>query len=133
MGARGDRPSGDRIVAVIEGQGWLDKPSYKIEHGMALVSNLLGPAGVRVRDFLHGRCTPLDSEPFPDEWRTLVHTLEGHATEEETGMFPEAGAYLGTDELQALGQALQARQAQLRRSRLVQARHWLKRETLRRL
>lgn len=77
--------------------------------------------------------TPLDSEPFPDEWRSLVHILEGHATEEETDMFPEAGAYLGTDKLQALGQALQARQAQLRRSRLVQARHWLKRETLRRL
>lgn len=55
MGARGDRPSGDRIVAVIEGQDWLDKPSYKIEHGMTLVLNLLGPAGVRVRDFLHGR------------------------------------------------------------------------------
>jgi hypothetical protein len=43
------------MVAVIEGQGWLDKPSYKIEHGMALALNLLGPAGVRVRDFLHGR------------------------------------------------------------------------------
>jgi hypothetical protein len=48
-------------------------------------------------------------------------------------MFPEAGAYLDAGQLQALGQALQTRQAQLRRSRLVQARHWLKRETLRRL
>jgi hypothetical protein len=77
--------------------------------------------------------TPLDGEPFPDEWRILVRTLEGHATEEETDMFPEAGAYLDAGQLHALGHALQTRQAQLRRSRLVQARHWLKRETLRRL
>lgn len=48
-------------------------------------------------------------------------------------MFPEVAAYLDTGRLRALGQALQARQGQLRRSRLVQARHWLKRETLRRL
>jgi hypothetical protein len=45
VGARGDRPSGDRIVAVIESQGWLYKPSYKIEHGMTLALNLLGLAG----------------------------------------------------------------------------------------
>lgn len=75
--------------------------------------------------------TPLDSELFPDEWRTLVYLLEGRATEEETGLFPEAGAYLDVGKLQALGQALQTRQAQLRHSRLIQARHWLKRETLR--
>ena len=45
MGARDDRPSGDRMVAVIESQGWLYKPGYKIEHGMTLALSLLGPAG----------------------------------------------------------------------------------------
>jgi len=77
--------------------------------------------------------TPIGAEPFPDEWRTLVHTLEGHATEEETEMFPEVAAYLDAAKLEAVGQALHARQAQLRASRLTRARHWLKRETLRRL
>jgi len=33
------------MVAVIEGQGWLDKPSCKIEPGMTLALNLHGPAG----------------------------------------------------------------------------------------
>ena len=43
------------------------------------------------------------------------------------------GSIYDAGTLQELGQALQTRRAQLRRSRLVQARHWLKRETLRRL
>lgn len=37
--------------------------------------------------------------------------------------------YLDVGKLQALGQALQTRQAQLRHSRPIQARHWLKQET----
>jgi nitrite reductase/ring-hydroxylating ferredoxin subunit/uncharacterized membrane protein len=44
----------ERAVALIEGQGWLDKPSYKLEHGIGTALNLLGGAGRPVRDLLHG-------------------------------------------------------------------------------
>lgn len=44
----------ERVVKMIESQSWLDKPSYKIEHGLALTSNLLGEPGERLRTLLHG-------------------------------------------------------------------------------
>jgi len=39
---------------VIEGQQWLDVPSYKLEHGMTLGLTLLGDATEPVRNLLHG-------------------------------------------------------------------------------
>jgi nitrite reductase/ring-hydroxylating ferredoxin subunit/uncharacterized membrane protein len=53
----------DRAVTAIGGQAWLDKPSYKIEHGVSLVLNLLGPASHPVRKLLHG--TPLGHPLHP--------------------------------------------------------------------
>jgi hypothetical protein len=44
----------ERVMAAIEGQQWLDVPSYKIEHGYALLLNLMGEATDRVRNGLHG-------------------------------------------------------------------------------
>jgi len=44
----------ERAVHAIEGQRWLDVPSYKLEHGYALVLNLLGGASEHVRSALHG-------------------------------------------------------------------------------
>jgi nitrite reductase/ring-hydroxylating ferredoxin subunit len=46
--------AGERAARWIEGQWWLDTPSYKIEHGIALTFNLLGSGSHRVQDFLHG-------------------------------------------------------------------------------
>jgi nitrite reductase/ring-hydroxylating ferredoxin subunit/uncharacterized membrane protein len=39
---------------VVQKQAWLDGPSYKVEHAVALVLNLLGNASRPVRDALHG-------------------------------------------------------------------------------
>lgn len=44
----------ERALTAVEGQQWLDAPSYKLEHGMALVLNLLGGATEPVRNLLHG-------------------------------------------------------------------------------
>jgi len=48
------RQAAERAVNAVESQEWLDKPSYKLEHGMALALNLLGEHGERVGNFLHG-------------------------------------------------------------------------------
>jgi nitrite reductase/ring-hydroxylating ferredoxin subunit len=45
---------GERLSHAIEAQGWLDRPSYKLEHGLALTLNLFGDAGQRLRNALHG-------------------------------------------------------------------------------
>ncbi len=37
----------------VESQEWLDKPSYKLEHGVALTLHLLGEHGQRVGNFEH--------------------------------------------------------------------------------
>lgn len=44
----------ERALTTIEGQEWLDTPSYKLEHGFALVLNMLGDATEPVRNALHG-------------------------------------------------------------------------------
>ncbi len=44
----------ERVLVIVEGQQWLDKPSHKLEHGLALVLNLLGDAVQPVRNALHG-------------------------------------------------------------------------------
>lgn len=69
---------------------------------------------------------------FLVEVRMLAATLEHHASEEEREMFPQSHA-LGEARLEELGRRLRARQDELRRSRLTQARLRLKRETLTRL
>lgn len=48
------RRLGDRVAEAVEGSAWLDRPSYELEHGVALVFNLLGSAGRPVRSALHG-------------------------------------------------------------------------------
>lgn len=50
----GVRKVAERAVETIEGQEWLDKPSYKVEHGMAFAVSLLGERSERVTNFLHG-------------------------------------------------------------------------------
>ncbi len=48
------RQVGERAAQLIERQEWLNKPGYKLEHGMALAFNLAGPRGRRLQDLLHG-------------------------------------------------------------------------------
>jgi nitrite reductase/ring-hydroxylating ferredoxin subunit/uncharacterized membrane protein len=43
-----------RALGAVEGQQWLDTPSYKLEHAIALTLNLLGDASEPVRNMLHG-------------------------------------------------------------------------------
>lgn len=45
---------GEWVVRLLEGQQWVDTPSYKVEHVIGLAFNLLGDEGARVRNFLHG-------------------------------------------------------------------------------
>ena len=71
------------------------------------------------------------SADFSIEMQLLAAALEHHATEEERDMFPQAEA-LGDTELEALGRRLEARQQQLRASKVARTRLRLKRETLRR-
>lgn len=44
----------DRLVSAVEGAEWLDRPSYRLEHGFALTLNLFGEATGAVRDALNG-------------------------------------------------------------------------------
>lgn len=53
----------DRATRAVESQQWLDAPSYKLEHGLALVFNLLGSAGRPVRTALHGTWFGLPLHP----------------------------------------------------------------------
>lgn len=48
------RAFADRTVDRIESQDWIDRPSYRAEHVLALVLNLLGGANGKVRNALHG-------------------------------------------------------------------------------
>jgi len=70
------------------------------------------------------------SPRFAIELSALKAQLDQHAGEEEREMFPQAQA-LGEAKLEALGQQMQARQQQLRRSKLARFRVALKREILR--
>lgn len=54
MGEERVRELGERAMLSIESRPWLDVPSYKLEHGVALTLNLLGNRTWRVRSFLHG-------------------------------------------------------------------------------
>jgi hemerythrin-like domain-containing protein len=76
--------------------------------------------------------TDVGSEDFADEVRVLRATLEHHAGEEETQMFPQSHA-LGDAALEELGMRMASRQEHLRRSALTRLRVHVKRETLRRL
>jgi uncharacterized membrane protein len=46
---------GGHLVHTVEGQQWLDRPSYKLEHLLALTFNLLGSSSKPAQDVLHGR------------------------------------------------------------------------------
>lgn len=72
------------------------------------------------------------AEDFLVEVRMLTSAVEHHASEEEREMFPQSHA-LGEAALEHLGERLRARQDELRRSGLTQARLRLKRATLERL
>lgn len=48
------RRVGERAMQAIEGQEWLDAPSYKLEHGLGLTFLLLRSAGRPLQDLLHG-------------------------------------------------------------------------------
>lgn len=45
---------GERLLDQLENQHWLDKPGFKLEHAVALVTNLLGDAARPVTNMLHG-------------------------------------------------------------------------------
>lgn len=153
-GEEGVRRVAERLVESIEGQEWLDKPGYRLEHGMAFAFNLLGERSERVRDFLHGTWLgdplhpvltnlPIDdhlartlrtdpaSPRFAAELAALTAAIEGHAGEEEREMFPQSHA-LGDERLDLLGEKMIARQQQLRRSKLTRLGITIKREILRR-
>ncbi len=44
----------ERLMRKIEGQEWLDRPGHTLEHGYALVQNVLGISQGPVRGLLHG-------------------------------------------------------------------------------
>lgn len=44
----------ERVGHAIEGQRWLDIPSYRLEHALALTVNVFGDASGRIRNTLHG-------------------------------------------------------------------------------
>ena len=45
----------DRLVHAVENQQWIDRPSYKLEHLVALAYNSLGGRSTTAQDTLHGR------------------------------------------------------------------------------
>lgn len=53
----------DTMVKAIEGQRWLDAPSYRLEHALALVFTTFGARSRAVQDVLHG--TPLGHPLHP--------------------------------------------------------------------
>ncbi len=75
--------------------------------------------------------TPIESERFDEEFRALKAGVDEHAGEAKRIIFPECQA-MRDAELQALGERMQRRMEQLRKSKLAQALIVLKRETLRR-
>ena len=48
------RALGERSLAVLGRQAWLDRPGYRLEHVLALAWAACGGAGERVSDLLHG-------------------------------------------------------------------------------
>ncbi len=48
------RAVGDRVVSVLGRQGWLDRPSYRLEHALGFVVAACGGAGERISNVLHG-------------------------------------------------------------------------------
>ena len=73
------------------------------------------------------------SEDFAIEVAMLTATLEHHATEEETDMFPQARAALGDPALETLGEQMRQRQQRLRQSPVTHTRLQIKRAALRHL
>lgn len=48
------RTVGERGLAVLGGQAWLDRPSYRLEHTLGLAWAACGGAGERLSNLLHG-------------------------------------------------------------------------------
>lgn len=48
------RAAGERGLAMLGRQGWLDRPSYRLEHALGLALAAWGGAGERVSNLLHG-------------------------------------------------------------------------------
>lgn len=48
------RKSGPRMLAMVERQEWLDRPSYRLEHILTLLFNALGQTRDRVMNLLNG-------------------------------------------------------------------------------
>lgn len=48
------RDAGERGLAMLGRQGWLDRPSYRLEHALGLALAACGGAGERVSNLLHG-------------------------------------------------------------------------------
>lgn len=48
-------PWRERLVHAVESQQWVDRPSYKLEHLVALAYNSLGDRSKTAQDTLHGR------------------------------------------------------------------------------
>lgn len=57
--------------------------------------------------------TPVDSDQFAARAKVLKELIEHHIKEEESEMFPRTKQLMGKEELEALGEQLQARKAKL--------------------
>lgn len=57
--------------------------------------------------------TPVDSEKFSGRAKVLRELIEHHADEEEAGMFARARKIFPEDELEALGEQIEARKQEL--------------------
>jgi nitrite reductase/ring-hydroxylating ferredoxin subunit/uncharacterized membrane protein len=90
-----------RAVTAVESQRWLDKPSYKLENGLALVSTLLGDLGRPALNLLHGTWLGHPLHPVLTDipvgaWTTaLVLDVADAASGEEAGYRPAARASVG--------------------------------------
>lgn len=124
----------DRLVAELSIHAQIEDEIFY--PAVRAVSPLVGIAHAEHRQLDDQLATVLRTDPggerFAEEVRVLRSSLEHHAGEEETEMFPQSQA-LGEAELEALGDRLRSRLEQLRGSRLTELRLTLKRETLRRL
>ncbi len=53
-GVEGAGQFGERVLVTLGRQRWLDRPSYRLEHGLGLALAACGDAGERLSNLLHG-------------------------------------------------------------------------------
>ncbi len=106
------RALGERSVTVLGSQGWLDRPSYRLEHALGLALAAFGGAGERISNLLHGTWLGHPLHPMLTGLPTgaaattvaldIVDLLPGHSS----GVRDSARFSLGVGILGSLGSAV---------------------------